>query len=163
MKRNLLIILTVLLCSACGNKVQSEKLHFTQNGFSIAPLEEATKSDTPYQALMMYLPFSDNFAPNVNVQMKPHTGTIEDYIKQNKELLEKGNLKMIKEDRIGDDTYAFEYTGSFRDLSVHLYTRSVLSSGRVYVVTAGAMESQWEKYSGKLKNCVDSFELDKSK
>jgi len=162
MKRNLLIILAAVLCAACVSQVQSERLHFKQNGFSIAPLEEAAKDNT-YQALMMYLSISDNFAPNVNVQIKPFTGPVEDYVKQTKQLLGQNKLKLIKEGVLGKNAYVFEYSGSFNELSLHLYTRSVLSGGRVYIITATATETQWKNSSDKLKSCVDSFELDKGK
>jgi len=33
----------------------------------------------PQQALMMFLPVTDGFAANVNVQIQPYAGTIEDY------------------------------------------------------------------------------------
>jgi len=162
MKRNLLILLAAVLCAACVRQVQSEKLHFKQNGFSINPLEEAAKNDT-YQALMMYLSISDQFAPNVNVQIKPFTGTIEDYVKQTKQLLDQGNLKLIQGNVLGKNIYVIECSGSYKDLSLHLYVRSVLTAGRIYLVTATATETQWKTYSGKLKSCVDSFELDKGK
>jgi hypothetical protein len=157
-----MMIIGCICFGACVSQVQSERLHFKQNGFSIAPLEEAAKNDT-YQALMMYLPISENFAPNVNVQIKPFTGPVEDYVKQTKQLLEQNKLKLIKEGVLGKNAYVFEYSGSFNELSLHLYTRSVLSGGRVYIITATATETQWKTYSEKLKSCVDSFELDKGK
>lgn len=162
MKRNLLILLAAVLCTACVNRGHSEKLHFPQNGFSIAPLEEPAKNNT-YQAMMMYLSVSDQFAANVNVQIKPFAGAITDYVKQTKQTLAQGNLKLIHENVSGETVYVIECTGSFMDLSLHLYSRSVLSPGRVYVVTATATENQWKEYADKLKSCVDSFELDKGK
>lgn len=162
MKRNLLIILAAVLCTACASQVPSEKLHFKQNGFSIAPLEEPA-GDNPYQALMMYLSVSENFPPNVNVQIKPFAGTIEEYVKMTKQILEQGSLKLVKENVLGKDKYTMEFTGSFKDFSLHLYTRSVLSAGKAYVITATATETQWKNSSDKLKSCVDSFELDKGK
>jgi len=162
MKRNLLIILAAVLCAACLNRAPAERLHFKQNGFSIAPLEEAAKSGT-YQALMMYLSFSDGFAPNVNVQSKPFTGTIDELATQSKQQLEQSGLKLISEKKLGPDTYVFECTGSYQSLALHLYVRSVLKAGRVYLVTATAVEKQWASTSAQLKACVDSFELDKGK
>lgn len=162
MKRNLLIILAAVFCAACVNGGHSGKLHFQQNGFSIAPLEEPAKDNT-YQAVMMYLSVSDQFAPNVNVQIKPFAGAITDYVKQTKQILDQGNLKLIHENVSGKSVYVIECTGSYRDVSLHLYSRSVLSPGRVYVATATATENQWKNYADKLKSCVDSFELDKGK
>lgn len=162
MKRKVLVIMACVGLAACLNRAPAERLHFKQNGFSIAPLEEAAKNGT-YQALMMYLSFSEGFAPNVNVQIKPFTGTIDELVTQSKQQLEQTGLKLISEKKLGPDTYVFECTGSYQSFPLHLYVRSILTADRIYLVTATAVEKQWDSASAQLKACVDSFELDKGK
>ena len=62
------LILFATLCLAAGDS--ETRLQFRGNGFSIAPLE-GTSDEAPYQAIMMFLPASEAFAPNVNVQIQP--------------------------------------------------------------------------------------------
>ena len=69
-----------LLCLAANSALAGDKaetLTFKQAGFSIAPLDEPQKG--PSQTLIMFLPASDGFAPNVNVQIQPYSGSIDAY------------------------------------------------------------------------------------
>ena len=52
-------------------------VEFPEHEFSIAPLEGKDDSKI-VNALMMFLPPVDGFSANVNVQVHPHKGSIED-------------------------------------------------------------------------------------
>ncbi len=151
------VVLTSLSCKAADN--DPRRLNFKQSGFSITALE-ASGADSAYTVLAMFLPASDNFAPNVNVAIQPFEGSIQDYIKLTRGQLQAGNYALLNE-KPGSDSVAWEYAGKMGDLDLHWYCRALLKDGRIYLVAATAAESQWKELAAKLKLCVDSFNLEK--
>ena len=134
------------------------RLHFKENGFSIVPLEG--KTDTAiYQSLMMFLPPSEGFAPNVNVQVQPYEGSMKEYVNLSKHQFKTAKLTVLNE-TITEKSVVFEYSGLFQDRELHWYAKAELKEGKIYLVTATAIESQWKTVATKLKTCVNSFKLD---
>jgi len=131
------------------------KLVFAKNGFAIAPLDEPGKGTC--QVLMMFLPASDGFAPNVNVQTQEFGGTLEEYGALSKKQFEEMKLKTLN-DKIEKGVLTLEYAGEMQKRKLHWYAVATLKGGKVYLITATAAEGQWADVSGKLKACVDSFE-----
>src|ERR1700756_4683649 len=68
-------------------------------GFQIDSLD-ATINSSPAKALIMFLPESDGFQPNINVIVQPYNGTIKDYIALSKGQFEQLQFKVIAEHQI---------------------------------------------------------------
>ncbi len=150
----LIAIVSFLSFSLMAANAQS-RLHFEASGFSIMPLE-AVSDDVPYQPMTMYLPPTDGFAPNVNVQIQPYDGDLDDYIALSQQQFEEYGLRIVDEKR-SDTEIAWEYTGSMQERELHWYARAIHTEGKMYLVTAAATETQWTSVSAGLKSCVDSF------
>ena len=160
MKTFLLRLLPVLVLMASPLKAETtNRLHFATSGFSIAPLE-APKGQLTQQVLMMFLPTGGDFTPNVNVQVQPYEGSLDDYIKLSLKQFESANLKIVQQGRTTDSGAVFEYRGEIQNRRLHWYAKAQKSQGRVYLVTATALEENWAEVAPNLKNCVDSFTCD---
>ncbi|MBL7134164.1 MAG: hypothetical protein ISS78_08705 [Phycisphaerae bacterium] len=154
----------LLVCSsglaAVAGRQSAGRLRFERNGFSIQALE-GQPGDAPYTALMMFLPPSKGFAPNVNVVIQPYAGTIDEYAALSKKQFVAGKFKLIREAKVGKVGVLFEYSGRLQGRQLRWYARAILRGDKVYLVTATATKDQWAGVSGKLKACVDSFEIGK--
>ena len=130
-----------LLASPIGAET-TNRLHFASSGFSIAPLE-APRGQVTQQVLMMFLPTVGEFTPNVNVQVQPYDGSLDDYVKLSLKQFESANLKMVQQGRTKDSGAVFEYRGEIQNRRLHWYAKAQKSQGRVYLVTATALEENW--------------------
>ena len=159
-------ILTALLVCSCGlaavaGRQSPGRLQFKGSGFSIEVLEGKV-GDSPYTALMMFLPPSKGSPANVNVQIQPHAGTIDEYAVFSRKQFLAMKFKLIREAKVGKDGLLFEYSGRLQGRQLRWYARATLHGDRVYAVTATATRDQWPVVSGKLKACVDSFRIEKA-
>ena len=132
------------------------KFVFKDSGFSIAPLDAPIKEAG--KVLAMFLPRSGGFAPNVNIQIQQHAGTMEEYVAVSRKGLESGNFKVLS-DKIDKGTYVLEYSGTVQGANLHFYGKAILKEGPVYIATGAATEDQWNDVAAKVKACVDSFQL----
>ena len=134
-----------------------DPLRFPGHGFTIAPLEAPSDTDN-VQALIMMLPPTQGFAPNVNVQVQLYAGTMADYSSLSDSQFK--TLKFsVRKRSMTEESVFWEYTGRAAGGKMHWYARAFLGDGRVYLVTATALESQWGEVGDPLKACVDSFRL----
>ncbi len=133
-------------------------LDFPQSGFQIDALE-APKGNVPTSPLVMCLPASDGFAPNVNVTMQPFVGTMEDYITLSKQEFDQVKWTVVAENKDGDRMWKVEYTDPNPSNPLHFYAKAVSTGKYVYLVTATAKETQWKAVGDQLKACVDSFKV----
>jgi hypothetical protein len=157
---NSFLAATVMLVADWTAAAQStNQLHFPLAGFTIAALDESP-SASPQQALMMFLPTADGFAANVNVQIQPYAGTMDDYIALTLEQLKSADFKLLQKKVSGKAIAVFDYTGKMQGRALHWYARAEKSGARVYLVTASATDEQWNKVATRLKACVDSFRCD---
>ena len=156
MRRMTIVTLLAFGCLVCLGAVSPGRLHFKTTGFSIEPLE-TPPGRTPHQALMMFLPASDGFAPNVNVQVQPYAGTIGEYAALSRKQFVAAKFKPIKETRLGKAAVLLEYSGKLQGRSLHWYAKAVSTGTTVYLATATATETQWRTAAGRLKACVDSL------
>jgi hypothetical protein len=132
------------------------RLRFPTAGFSIAALD-SPPDQTARQALVMLLPASDNFSANVNVQIQPYTGSIEEYGTLTETQFKDAGVKVIEQKKLGKTAMVFEYSGEMRGQFVHCYARAEKAGDHVYLATATATQDQWPKQSAKLKACIDSL------
>jgi hypothetical protein len=159
------VILPSLACLAVGLAIpaargQSAKpLHFASAGFSIAPLE-SPPGDTLIQPLIMCLPARDGFAANVNVQIQPYKGKLDDYTSLTGAQLKGAGLTLLQYKSGGKSVAIYEYNGTIQGRALHYYQRAEKSGDSVYLTTATATEDQWAELGPRLKTCVDSCHAD---
>jgi hypothetical protein len=168
MKRGMIAAVSCLLslaAPALGPVAQGEapatqpagKLVLPNHGLAIGLLDVPARG--PQQVLVMFLPPSGGFAPNVRVMKQAHPGTLDEYVAQSRVGLKGAGWKVISETRPAKDTVVIEYAGPIDGRALHWYARGVQREGYVYLATATALEAQWQKVSERLKGCVDSLEL----
>jgi hypothetical protein len=131
---------------------------FPQYGFQIDTLD-GTVGKEPIQAVMMFLPVTESFAPNVNVQIQPYGSTMKDYIALSKKQFEEMKLKFISEHQVSNNEWTIEYSGQMQNLPLHWYARALLNNQKIYLVTATATDTQWPKVSHQLRENVNSFKV----
>jgi photosystem II reaction center protein PsbP len=155
-KATLLIISASLSCVAMLSSLTAATIDLPEYGFQIDAIDVAPGAG-PATALMMFLPVSDGFAPNVSVNIQPYSGSITDYIGLSKGQFQQLKLTIIEEKQTGDTEWAVEYKGPAQGIDIHFYARAVAKDGRVYLITATAKESQWGSVGETLRKHVDSF------
>jgi hypothetical protein len=160
MKNTVSVINTVLLFS-CATLFQAKAatIDLPLYGFQIDALDAAPAS-APTTALEMFLPPTEGFAPNINVQIQPYTGTIKEYATLSKGPFDELKWKVISEKEIGDNEWSVEYTGTMQAGDLHFYGRAISKNGKVYLATATAKESQWPTLGETLRQHIDSFKID---
>lgn len=157
-KRLCLVVVGTLLVGMSIGAEPGDRLSFPANRFSIAPLEGV--SDTvAYQPVTMFLPATDAFAPNVNVQIQPYQGTIAEYVNLSQQQFRSIGLRVLSEVST-DSTVVWEYEGRLQGRALHWYAKAVQEQGKIYLVTATATDAQWRTVSAQLRACVDSFGID---
>ena len=157
MFRTFVLLLTLAAFTMRTNAAEStNRLLFPVTGFSIKPLETPL-GKVPQQALFMALPASDGFAANVNVQIQPYSGTLDEYIALSEEQFKAAGFKVVQRSKQGQSAVVFEYVGEMQGRALHWYAKAVHATDRVYLVTATATETQWKREAVPLKECIDSF------
>jgi hypothetical protein len=156
-----LVCSLLLLSGALAYGKAAERLHFPANGFSIEPLEDPSPDmKAPSAPLVMKLPPSGGFAPNLNVNIQPFTGTLEEYVKVSENQFTAGNYKVLNAKKLDDKTWVWEYRGTSNGVELRFYSKVLVTGKLAYLSTATATEPQWKKYADKLKSTVNSFKLD---
>lgn len=144
---------SLLLAAGVATAAGADRLLFRNHGFSIAAPET---TELPAQSLMLFLPASEGFAPNVNVQLQPYAGTVEEYVQLSLKQFEAAKLD-VTEPKIAGGVATFEYAGTLQGKSLHWYARTFKQGGHIYLATATATEGQWSKVQAALRASVDSF------
>ncbi|MBN8709493.1 MAG: hypothetical protein J0I10_08940 [Verrucomicrobia bacterium] len=139
--------------------VNAATIDLPQYGFSIDALDAAPSGVAATTALMTFLPPSDGFAPNINVNIQPYSGDIASYAAMSKGQFERMHWSMVSEKTVSATEWAVEYTGATQGANLHFYARAISKSGKVYLVTATAKETQWSAVSEVLRKHVDSFQV----
>jgi hypothetical protein len=155
-KKLFVLFSIVMLTATTGNAESTNLLCFPAAGFTIAALD-APPGDSTQQALMMFLPVNDGFAANVNVQIQPYAGTMEEYVALTLDQFKSAGIKVLQQKKAAKSVVVFEYSGEMQGRELRWYARAEKSGGSVYLVTATATGLQWKKEAARLKSCVDSF------
>jgi len=151
-----------LLCvSLVGVARADDTLHFAKEGFSVKALHPTIGMNT-VQVLMLQLPSDGTFAPNVNIQIQPFPGSMDDYVKTSLDEFKQLGLTLSSKKKTGEDAVTLEYSGTMRGLPLQFYARAVKkkSTGVVYLITGTTHSGQWAKSGPEIKACVDSFKLE---
>ncbi|MEK6744244.1 MAG: hypothetical protein AABZ15_11560 [Nitrospirota bacterium] len=150
-----IIILAVLASGALaaepGNAFVSRDL-----GLSIdVPVVKDTKNPN-YQIAMFFLPVSDNFSANVNIQKQQFTEPVEAYDTLTMSQFKQFNMTVLNRTIKGNDL-RYEYKGEIEGRTLHWYAKAIKSGQHVYLVTATGLDSQWAQQKALLIKSVDSF------
>lgn len=156
-KSNWLLTPLFLGFLAASTPAQSSTLDFPGHGFRINALDVPSTGFTT--VLMMFLPSDEGFAPNVNVQIQPFDGTIDDYIAESKQQFKEMDLKILTDERPDAKTWLVGYEGRMEGESLRFYAKAVSQGKRVLLATATAKASQWKSAGEALTACVNSMEL----
>lgn len=162
MKKVISILCLALFTLPCLAADKSDnRLHFKKSGFSIAPLEGKSGSKS-YQVLMMFLPASESFSPNINIIIQPYGGSIKEYAALSQQQFKELKLTILST-KLTKTSVVWEYSGVVQNSKLHWYSKATRKNGKVFLATATSTESQWKTLSAKLKTCVNSFKIDKDK
>jgi len=127
-------------------------------GFEIDALE-APVGQAPVSALMTFLPVSDSFGPNINVQIQPYAGTMAEYATVSKGQFDQMKWTVVSENMVGDTGWVVEYKGSMQGRDLHFYARAYAKDGKVYLATGVTTETQWPTLGATIRKHVDTFKL----
>ena len=155
----LFVALSLILAARAPAAESTNLLRFPVGRFSIAPLE-GTPGESIQQPLIMCLPAKQGFAANVNVQVQPFGGGLEEYKDITMKQFKDRDLKVITAKLVGNSELLLEYSGQFQAHELHWYARALKSGEHVYLVTATGLEDQWAEQGTQLKHCVDSFKCE---
>ena len=154
-----IVLLTLLLAAAGADADTTARMRstliFGEHGFSIdAPVgHDAAQIQ---QVVMLMLPPADGFAANVNVQVQPFAGTIEEYVRVSAEQFKANGVTLIAEKHDAKSAM-IEYKGPYGGRTLHWYSRSFLGKSGIVLATATTTESQWPKQAATLRASVDSL------
>jgi len=158
MTKSHIVLIGVALFGAVFNATATATtIDLPQYGFTIKALDAPPSTQAATTALMTFLPVSDGFAPNVNVNIQPYSGSMTSYVAMSKDQFKQMNWTIVVEKQNGENEWIVEYTGPLQGNDLHFYARAVGYNGKVYLVTATAKKTQWGSVSGPLRNAVDSF------
>ncbi|HEY2747533.1 MAG TPA: hypothetical protein VGL86_23080 [Polyangia bacterium] len=149
------LVLAAALFVAAHAAHAKSTLAFAEHGFSIEPPAGHDES-VMQQVVTLGLPARDEFSPNVNVQVQPFKGTIEEYLTMSREQFKAGGVTLVTE-KHDARTATIEYKGAMQGHPLHWYARAFLGKNGLVLATATALESQWGSVSGRLRQSVDSL------
>jgi hypothetical protein len=155
------LVVAVLFSLAISSQSGAATIELPLYGFQIDALDAAPDPSSPTTVIQTFLPATEAFAPNINVQIQPYTGTIKDYATTSKSQFEQLKWTVTSDQQPNDNEWIVEYTGSFQNNDLHFYARAVSANGKVYLITSTAKESQWATVGDTLRKHVASFKLNK--
>lgn len=154
----LTVVVLMTLAPVCFAAGAAAHRVYRAHGFSIAP-PELPRGAGSTQVVTMYLPASQKFAPNVNVQRQRYPGTMAQYVAMSNQQFSKFDLTVI-EHEADDRSASWEYRGVMQGQELHFYAEAWKSGDFVFLATGTSLQSQWKQVGGELTRCVQSFELD---
>ena len=153
MKHLFTILLTVTF--SLSVHADSNSAIFNQAGFSINVLDSKV-SNAGSQPLTMMLPALNGFSANINVQIQPYPGSLEDYKKLSEAQFIQMGLKTISSSGKGNEIY-WEYSGNIQGNNMHFYAKAIKVGNLFYLATGTDLESNWSKTSNNIKSVINSF------
>lgn len=127
--------------------------------FKITPPTIENKSVNTHVA-MFFLPQEKGFSPNIIIIVQEFKESIAEYDKMSKEEFAKMKWVILKSEIKGEQVI-YEYTGLSNKLKIRCYVRACKVGDSIYLVTATALEEQWEKTAETLIKSVESFQFTK--
>ena len=127
-------------------------------GFSMNVPSVKDNINISHQIAFFFLPMSDGFAPNVNVQIQAFEGTIDDYDRISTNQFKSFSFILISR-MIKKDFIIYEYKGITQEKKMHWYQKAVKKENHIFLITATALETQWMITKTSLIDSVDSFKF----
>lgn len=151
----------VLLVSLSPAENISEAPAYRAHGLSIQPPMPKEVRSYPYTMAMFYLPPSDGFSANVNIQKQVFVQDMEAYDQISKSQFEEMGAKLLRGE-VRDNEALYEGTVTANNgQRFHIFSRAVKDGNFVYLVTATALERHWPEQKAELMQSVNSFRLAK--
>lgn len=110
------------------------------------------------QVFQYYLPANNGFAANVNLQIQPFDGSLEEYEALSVSQFEEMDIEVLQLERTGNELL-IEYRGAMQNTELHWYARVLKRDSLYYVLTATALAERWSEEQDALVDSVHSFEL----
>ena len=149
------LLLAARTAAADASAHSKTTLGFSEHGFAIDPPVGHDYGQVQ-QVVSLALPTTSGFSPNVNVQVQPFQGTVEEYLTLSHTQFKAGGIKVLNETHDAHGAM-LEYAGQMRGLPLHWYARAFLGKNGLILATATALESQWAGVSATLRKSVDSL------
>jgi hypothetical protein len=92
----------------------------------------------------------------VNVNIQPFAEGLKDYMTLSKGQFETMKWTIVAEKQVGENEWQVEYKGPMNGKDMHFYSRALVKGETVYLVTATALQSQWEKVGPQLRKHADT-------
>jgi len=154
------LLLTVGAVPVAAGAQETERLVFPSSGFSISAFDSGPSGDVPHTPLMMLHSPVGGFSANVNVQIQPFAGTMNEYLETTKREFLTYSFEMLHGAVTDAGTIELEYTGDFQGKAMHWLARAEARAGLMYLVTATVPAERWDELEGEARRCVDSFRLE---
>ncbi len=155
--RTFTILALVAAATAARAQTSNRTLSFAEHGFAIdAPAGH--DDEKVHQVVALYLPQTGGFAPNVNVQVQPFAGTMDEYIAISRDQFKANGVKLVTEKHDAKSA-TLEYTGALQGHALHWYARAYRGKKGIVLATATTDESQWTSAGPALRRSVDSLHL----
>jgi hypothetical protein len=152
------VIGLAVLFLAAGALAAEKKSLFVSHDHKISIEPPASPGAGNLQVAMFFLPASDQFAANVNVQKQSFPGPIDEYMRLSKEQFKLMGISLLKSSVKGDEA-VFEYEGEMQGRPLHWLARAIKSGDSVYLVTATGLKSRWNQQKQELAKSVNSFKV----
>jgi len=111
-----------------------------------------------HQVAIFFLPASDGFAANVNIQKQDFSGSIEAYDKLSVSQFESMGMAVTRRTIDGNALF-YEYKGYNQGRELHWYSKAIKRGAHIYLATATGLESRWNEQKVELMNSVESFRV----
>lgn len=132
----------------------SQPLLATEYNFQPPEFPEQTAG----QVFQYYLPAQNGFAANVNLQIQPFDGSMEEYEELSVSQFEQLDIEVLQLER-AENELLIEYRGAMQDTELHWYARVLKQGDLYYVLTATALAERWSEEQDALVDSVHSFSL----
>ncbi len=155
MKTSLALVTFLLLLHGKGC---AAPVVYPEYGFKIDTLVASKETQTAnFTPLLLCLPISNGFSPNVNVLIQPYKTNPKEYLTTSVKQFESMGWLVITSS--SDATSAvIEATATMNQIDVHFYVRAIVLKDKVVLATASCAETDWPKLKEKLVGCVNSLQ-----
>lgn len=147
--RTAVIFLLFSTTALAGGKYEND--HFSINAL-VSPNIKGS------QPLIMMLPATGGFSPNVNIMVQHFTDSLKEYADLSVRQFKQLNLRTIQLKRTKSHV-VFEYSGDMQGRHLHWFAMAYKKGSNVFLITATCPESEWHIHSKTLVACVKSFRL----
>src|ERR1700747_1880376 len=114
-------VAAVLFSLAISSQAAAATIELPLYGFQMDALDATPDSSNPTTVIQTFLPATDGFAPNINVQIQPYTGPMKDYATTSKSQFEQMKWKVVSDQQPNDSEWTGEKTGTFHGSDLHFY------------------------------------------